>query len=313
MKSKKTACCLLIYFLFSFCLFSPSVVSEFGSIGQAGAPNQRAEGIQFGVYDPAYVQGSGSNLQNDTADVTVPYTTAYPGSKDFLVTVLFKTTKTIAGFDLEIIITPPDLADFSTVRIYVDSMDTCPAPEDTCWYFFPIRECLVVSGAVIEDWTFFEAHGAPGDTTQPDCDILRLFGLAFLGTPIPPQPNYVTLFKFGVDVSCVPDSLTNRDVTFDITGHLSDPEGEMVPFRAHPGELTIWWSVPGDASNDSLVDLGDVLFLINYLYKNGPDPCVMEAADPNADCQVDLGDVLYLINFLYREGPPLEPGCAYRN
>ncbi len=311
MKPKRAAFSLFICFLFSFCLFSPNVVSESGSIGQAGAPNQRPEGIELGVYDPAYVQGSGSDLQGDSADVLVVYTTAYPGSKDFLVTVLLKTPKTIAGFDFEIIITPPDLADFSTVRIYVDSMDTCPAPEDTCWYFFPIRECLVVPGAVIEDWTFFEAHGAHGDTTLPDCDILRLFGLAFLGTFIPPQPSYVTLFEFGVDVPCVPDSLTNRNVTFDITGHLSDPFGETVPLRAHPGELTIWWSVPGDASNDSLVDLGDVLFLINYLYKNGPDPCVMEAADPDADCKVDLGDVLYLINFLYREGSPPEPGCAH--
>jgi hypothetical protein len=312
MKPKRTALGLVIYFLFSFCIFSPNVVSEFGSTGQASDPNQRPEGIEFGIYDPAYVQGSGSNLQNDTVDVTVKYTTAYPGRKNFLITVFLRNPATyIAGFDFEIIITPRDLADFSTVRIYVDSMDTCPAPEDTCWYLFPIRECLVVPGAVIEDWTFFEAHGAPGDTTQPDCDRLNVLGLAILGTPIFPDPNYRTLFEFGVDVSCVPDSLTDRTVTFEMTGHLSDPWGELVPFRIRPGELSIWWSVPGDVNNDSLVDLGDVVFLINYLYEDGSEPCVMEAADPNADCQVDLGDVVYLINFVFREGPVPKPGCAH--
>jgi len=80
MKPKRAAFSLFICFLFSFCLFSPNVVSESGSIGQAGAPNQRPEGIELGVYDPAYVQGSGSDLQGDSADVLVVYTTAYPGS-----------------------------------------------------------------------------------------------------------------------------------------------------------------------------------------------------------------------------------------
>ena len=325
MLPKRSTCVLCIGLLFAFGLFSSNLV-------QAQNPNHKLDGIEPGAYDHANAFGSSSNLpfdklrmasvqtdarlgevglQNDTADVSIIYTTAYPGSKDFFVTVKLKNPKSIAGFDFEITITPPELADFSTVRVYVDSMDTCPALQETCWYFFPIRECLVEPGPWIEDWTFFEAHGARGDTTQPMCDTVWILGLAFTGTPIPPQSNYVTLFEFGVDISCVPDSLTNRTVTFDITGHLSDPVGKLVPFRAYLGKLNIWWSVPGDANNDSLVDVGDIVFLINYLYKYGLEPCVMEAADPNADCQVDLGDVVYLINFLFREGSPPLPGCAH--
>lgn len=304
MKPKRTACCLVICFL--FCLFSPANNSV-----RAQSPNQKPGGIELGAYQHTNISGSSSNLQKDSVDVAVLYTTAYPGSKNLLITILLKNPMPIAGFDFEITITPPDLADFSTVRIYVDSLDTCPAPEETCWVYFPIRECLAVPGAVIDDWTFFWVHGALGDTTQPDCNSLQVFGLAFLGTPIPPQTNYVTLFEFGVDVSCVPDSLTGRTATFVVTGNLSDPLGELVHLRATPGELTIWWSVPGDANNDSLVDVGDAVFLINYLYRNGPVPCVMEAADPNADCKVDVDDVVYLINFLFREGSPPAPGCAY--
>lgn len=305
MKPKRTVVCLLIYFLFSLCLFS----FAYNSV-QAQTPTQKFEGIGLGSYDHTNIMGSSSNLRDYSADVTLEYTTAYPGSKDFLVTVKLKNPVAIAGFQLDFTVSSPFLTDFSTVRIYVDSIDTCPAPEDTCWYFFPVRECLVVPGAVIDDWTFFEARGAPGDTTQPDCDYLWVVGLD-LWNPIPPQTNYVTLFEFGVDISCVPDSLTDRTVTFFITGYLSDQLGELVPLQAHPGELNIWWSVPGDANNDSLVNMGDIVFLINYLYKDGPEPCVMEAADPNADCQVDLGDVVYLINFVFREGPAPEPGCAH--
>jgi hypothetical protein len=139
-----------------------------------------------------------------------------------------------------------------------------------------------------------------------------VLGIDIMGTsPISPNPNYRPLFKFGVDLSCVPDSLTNRSVTFSMTGHLSDPYGALVPVRIHPGELLIWWSVPGDVNNDSLVNGSDIVFLINYLFQEGPEPCVMEAADPNGDCQVDPADVVYLINYLFRGGPAPQPGCAH--
>ncbi len=60
----------------------------------------------------------------------------------------------------------------------------------------------------------------------------------------------------------------------------------------------------GDANGDGVVDLGDVVFLINYLYRGGPAPDPEEAGDCNLDGEVDLGDVVYLINYLYRGGPP---------
>ena len=60
----------------------------------------------------------------------------------------------------------------------------------------------------------------------------------------------------------------------------------------------------GDANGDQVIDLGDVVYLINYLYKDGPAPEPLEAGDANCDEVVDLGDVVYLINYLYRDGPP---------
>ena len=63
----------------------------------------------------------------------------------------------------------------------------------------------------------------------------------------------------------------------------------------------------GDANGDGVIDLGDVLYLISYLYKGGPAPDPLWTGDANCDGIVDLGDVLYLINYLYKGGPP--PGC----
>lgn len=279
---------LVICFLFSFCVFSLNAVSQFGSMGQRDNPNQRLEGIEFGANYPPSALGPTSDPKDDSADVKVEFVSAYPGSKNFLVTILLKNSVSIAGFDFEIIITPPELADFSTMQIYVDSMDTCPSSDTICWYYFPIRECLVVPGSEINDWVL-AAHGAPQDTTQSFCDTVWMLGFTLIGPYLLPHPNYVPLLQFGVDVSCVPDSLTDRTATFLITGHLSDPMAQLVPFRAHPGNLTILQSAPGDANNDSLVNLGDIVFFISYLYKNGPAPCVMESADANGDCLLNLG------------------------
>ena len=68
--------------------------------------------------------------------------------------------------------------------------------------------------------------------------------------------------------------------------------------------------LPGDVNGDQIVDLGDVLFLISYLYKGGTAPDPTASGDPNADCLADLGDVLYLISYLYKDGPAPQPGCA---
>ena len=63
----------------------------------------------------------------------------------------------------------------------------------------------------------------------------------------------------------------------------------------------------GDADGDGEIDIGDVVYLINYLYRSGPPPqCQPSTAcgDVNVDDVVDLGDVVYLINYLYKDGPP---------
>jgi hypothetical protein len=59
----------------------------------------------------------------------------------------------------------------------------------------------------------------------------------------------------------------------------------------------------GDASGDQMVDLADVVFLVNYLYRSGDPPSPLVAGDANCDEEIDLGDVVYLINYLYKSGP----------
>ena len=65
--------------------------------------------------------------------------------------------------------------------------------------------------------------------------------------------------------------------------------------------------IRGDANGDGIIDLGDILYLVSYLYKSGPASDPFEAGDADCDGDIDLGDLLYLVSYLYKGGPA--PGC----
>ena len=66
----------------------------------------------------------------------------------------------------------------------------------------------------------------------------------------------------------------------------------------------------GDINSDENLNIMDVVYLINYLYKDGPAPLNMNAADPNGNCKVNILDAVHIINYLYRGGPQPLPGCV---
>jgi hypothetical protein len=71
-----------------------------------------------------------------------------------------------------------------------------------------------------------------------------------------------------------------------------------------------WVEDYGDANGDGAVGVADIVFLINYLFKNGPPPNPLASGDENGDCELNPADVIYLLNYLFRGGPPPREGCA---
>ncbi len=63
----------------------------------------------------------------------------------------------------------------------------------------------------------------------------------------------------------------------------------------------------GDANQDGTVTLGDALYILNYLFRNGSAPDPIEAGDADCDHQVNLGDALRILNYLFKG--QLVPGC----
>lgn len=63
----------------------------------------------------------------------------------------------------------------------------------------------------------------------------------------------------------------------------------------------------GNTNGTGIINLLDVTYLIQHLYRDGPEPLPLEAGDSNGDGTINLLDITYLIFFLYKGGP--EPLC----
>jgi hypothetical protein len=65
--------------------------------------------------------------------------------------------------------------------------------------------------------------------------------------------------------------------------------------------------IRGDANGDHMIDITDVIYMINYLFRHGPSPVHFVCGDANCDDDLGILDVVLLINYLYKKGTA--PGC----
>jgi hypothetical protein len=65
--------------------------------------------------------------------------------------------------------------------------------------------------------------------------------------------------------------------------------------------------VCADADADGNIDLLDITYLIDYIYRNGAEPDPVEAGDVNSDGSINILDIIRSINYLYKGG--FEPDC----
>jgi hypothetical protein len=62
--------------------------------------------------------------------------------------------------------------------------------------------------------------------------------------------------------------------------------------------------IRGDANDDGNINVGDAVFIINYIFRGGPPPNHPEAAEANCDGNINVGDAVYIISYIFRGGPP---------
>jgi subtilisin family serine protease len=65
----------------------------------------------------------------------------------------------------------------------------------------------------------------------------------------------------------------------------------------------------GDANRNNRINIGDAVFMINYVFKTGPPPYPLAAGDVNCDGLVGVGDIVYMINYTFKNGPKPHNEC----
>jgi len=109
-----------------------------------------------------------------------------------------------------------------------------------------------------------------------------------------PAANFINMYGLLWDAS---------EHVYTVTGFLMNGE----PFNL-AGLVTMVGHISGDVNADGVVNLMDMTYLIDYLYRNGAElkPC-LEVGDVNSSGSVNIQDVTYLVGYLYRSGPA--PSC----
>jgi hypothetical protein len=214
-----------------------------------------------------------------TIDLTTEYTIVYPGTDNNLITVWIRNPQdSIGSYNLSFTIGYSVIGYFST-----DSLG----------------DCVIETTGCLASYTVLDSCSCYSD----DCYAIEHAAHVPMGSQaIPPDPNWTCLFKLNMDACCIPDSATVRDAYIYISGQLFNQNGYQIPYHTYNSQVQLWWSVAGDANGDSAVNVGDVTFLTDYLFRGGPEPCICEAADCNADTTITVADQVYLINYLYRGG-----------
>ncbi len=114
--------------------------------------------------------------------------------------------------------------------------------------------------------------------------------------------------------TCLLDSAWNDKNCFVVVFAQRDDRGDFNRPVLRSAKMGLFQSLSwvfGDANGDGIVNVGDVVYLMNYVFLLGSPPNPLASGDPNSDCIVDSVDILYLIYYLFLCGPEPLNGCAW--
>ncbi len=136
-------------------------------------------------------------------------------------------------------------------------------------------------------------------------NLTIMFNAADWLTVVPASGTVPPLSSTTIQVGLDATNLTQGVYNGKLTVSSNDP---VTPAVEIPVDMTVGVAyVCGDASGNGLVNALDITYLINFLYKSGPDPNPIEAGDASGNGTINALDITYLINFLYKGGP--NPKC----
>jgi hypothetical protein len=55
------------------------------------------------------------------------------------------------------------------------------------------------------------------------------------------------------------------------------------------------------------VDITDLVYLVNYMFKQGPEPPCLDEVFVDGNPEINIGTLVYFVNFVFKEGPAPAP------
>jgi hypothetical protein len=97
------------------------------------------------------------------------------------------------------------------------------------------------------------------------------------------------------------------NATIRITNN--DPDDNENPTNVAASlHVTATAAICGDVNNDGNgPTVQDLIYLVSYLFNNGPNPPIMQAANVNGTGTITVADLIYLVGYLFNAGPA--PNC----
>ena len=82
------------------------------------------------------------------------------------------------------------------------------------------------------------------------------------------------------------------------------------------GSLPTWFTIAsagcceiaGDADGGGEFNIGDAVFLVKYIFQDGPEPSCFDQADASGSNEVNIGDAVYVVLYIFKNGPA--PVCG---
>jgi len=177
---------------------------------------------------------------------------------------------------------------------------------------------LSTAGLVTQDWDWSvsEVNDSSGFAFM---SLLNSFNAR-----LPVGVTTVFNIYFEVDPLCHESGYFQWDTTLmlDVSRHLAFVDttyGLVSPgFDMYRDSVEIIGYTPGDFDVDGMLTVSDLVGTVDYMFRYGSPPCVMNAVDVNSDCYgPDISDLVTLIDYMFLpwdpppEFPPqLACGCV---
>ncbi|MGB8274705.1 MAG: cohesin domain-containing protein [Alphaproteobacteria bacterium] len=70
------------------------------------------------------------------------------------------------------------------------------------------------------------------------------------------------------------------------------------------GDIILGEALCGDADGSGIINIADIVYMLNYIFKNGPPPHDASGGDVDCDLRITIADAVYFINYVFRGGLP---------